>query len=107
MIQEVDLRFPVFPMALGRLLLLWASLVVVVGTSYLVRQAASEDTIEAMRWVSHTHEVRAALFELTTALDKTQAAALASALGGKTEALSRRYAAAKGLYGESSIRCAI
>lgn len=94
------MRFPAIPMAIGRLLLLWASLVVVVGASYLVRQTASDDTVEAMHWVSHTHEVRAALFELTTALDKTQVAALASALGGKTEALSRRYAAAKGLYGD-------
>ena len=100
MIQEVELRFPVFPMALGRLLLLWASLVIVVGTSYLIRQAASEDTIEAMRWVSHTQEVRATLFELTTSLNETQAAALASALGNRTATISKRYADAKSRYGE-------
>jgi signal transduction histidine kinase len=93
------LRFAVFPAAFGRLLLLWTSLVVIVGAAYLIRQKVSDETVEAMRWVSHTHEVRATLFELTSSLNEMQAAALASRLNGALGATSARYTDAHTRYG--------
>ncbi len=93
------MRFAVFSTANGRLALLWASLVVIVGASYLVRQKVSDDTVAAMRWVSHTHEVRATVFALTASLTEMQAAALAAQLNGLASNRSTaRYADARQSY---------
>jgi signal transduction histidine kinase/CHASE3 domain sensor protein len=69
-----------FPEANLRLAGLLASLVVIVMAGYLVRQKVSEDTVEAFRWVDHTHEVQAALFELRASLSEMQAAAFGAKL---------------------------
>ena len=86
------LRFIVFPKTFGRLLVLLTSLVVIVGAGYLVRQKVFDDTVEAMRAVSHTHEVRATVFELNSTLNKMQAAALAARLNSASGAAAARYA---------------
>lgn len=85
--------------AAARLILLWASLVIVVGAGYLVRQSVYEDTVQAVSWVSHTHEVRATIFELTSTLNEMQAAALAVRLVGAPREASGRYSAARAKYG--------
>ena len=82
----------VFPKTFGRLLVLLTSLVVIVGAAYLVRQKVFDNTVEAMRWVSHTHEVRASVFELTATLNEMQAAALAARLNSASGAAAARYA---------------
>lgn len=85
------LRSTVFSAASARLLLLWASLVVIVGASYLVRQKVSDDIVDAMRWVSHTHEVRETVFELISSLSEMQTSALAARMNGDTGAAPLRY----------------
>jgi signal transduction histidine kinase len=81
-----------------RLLAMLASLVVIVAGAYLVRQRISDENIGALRLVSHTHEVRAALYELSASLGEMQAAAFAAKLEGLPGA-SGRYIEARSRYG--------
>ncbi len=92
------LRFTVFSTAFARLLLLWTSLVVIVGASYLVRQTVSDNIVEALRLVAHTHEVRETVFEVTSSLSEMQIAALASRLNGAADAIPARYSQAHDQY---------
>jgi signal transduction histidine kinase len=86
-----------FPQANLRVIVMLASLVVIVGAGYLVRQRVADDTVVAFRLVSHTHEVRAALHELNAALSELQAAAFSAKLNGKDVAASERYTEARAL----------
>jgi len=86
------------PEANLRLLMLLASLVVIVVAGYLVRQKTTDETVDAFRWVDHTHDVRSALFELRATLSDMHAAAFASRLTGNTLKSSERYTAAKQRY---------
>ncbi len=81
-----------------RLLAMLASLVVIVAGAYLVRQRVSGENIGALRLLSHTHEVRAALYELSASLGEMQAAAFAAKLEGVPGA-SGRYIEARSRYG--------
>jgi PAS domain S-box-containing protein len=81
-----------------RMLMLMASLVVIVAAGFLVRQKASNDTVEAFRWVDHTHEVRASLYELQADLSEMQAAAFAARLTGTNITSSQRYKDARARY---------
>ena len=93
-----DLRIHRWPRANPRLIVLMASLVVVVCAAYLIRQRASDDTVDAFRWVAHSHEVRATLFELTAALSDMQAAAFAARLAADRPEVSARYRGARTRY---------
>lgn len=94
------MRFTAFSTWIVRLFLLWASLIVIVGASYLVRQDASARTIDAMRWVAHTHEVREAMFELMGSLNEMQTAVLSSRIAGAPNTFSARYSSARAQYGD-------
>ena len=69
-----------FPEANLRLALLLASLVVIVLAGYLVRQKVGEDSADALRWVSHTHEVRATMYELRAVVNQMHATAFGAKL---------------------------
>ncbi|MEO7431260.1 MAG: histidine kinase dimerization/phospho-acceptor domain-containing protein, partial [Dokdonella sp.] len=79
------------PEANLRLLMLMVSLVVIVGAGFLVRQNASNDTVEAFRWVDHTHQVRSALFELRATVSTMHTAAFAARLKGDAIQSSQNY----------------
>lgn len=82
------------------MLLVLTSLVVIVGAGYFARQTVSNHTVEALRWVSHTQEVRASVFELTSSLHEMEAAALAIGLNSPPGAARARYAAARARHGD-------
>ena len=58
-----------------RLLFLLASLIVITAAAYLIRDRSTAEAIGAMQWVSHTHEVRAAVFEMKTSVNAMEVAA--------------------------------
>ncbi|MEO7062319.1 MAG: ATP-binding protein [Dokdonella sp.] len=94
------MRFTPFSTWIVRLSLLWASLIVIVGASYLVRQDATARTVDAMRWVAHTHQVRETMFDLMASLNEMQAAVLASRIVGVANTMSERYSVAHAHYGD-------
>jgi PAS domain S-box-containing protein len=96
---EVSLRFSRFPEENLRLFVLLAALVVIVGGAWLLRQKMQDDSVDALRWVSHTHEVRAAVFDLTSSLNEMQASALAIKLEHVPAGYPGRYRAARARYG--------
>ena len=87
-----------FPQANPRLFGLLAALVVLVLGGYLVRQKSTDDTVEAYGRVYHTHEVRAALYELTSSLNGMQAAAFGAKLTNASIGASNRYREARARY---------
>ena len=87
-----------FLLANPRLLALLAALVVIVLGGWFVRQKTTDDTIEAFRRVYHTHEVRAALYELTSSLNGMQAAAFGAKLTNSSIDASNRYRASRARY---------
>ena len=87
--RGATLRFNVFSSANLRLLGMLGSLVVIVVGAYLVRSNRETDSEMALRWVAHTHEVRAALYQLTTSLNDMQAAALSAEISGSEDMLGR------------------
>jgi PAS domain S-box-containing protein len=96
--EAFHVRVSAIPQQYGRFALLIASVVVIVAAAWLVRQKVFDDTIDSMRWVAHTQEVRAAVFELTTALDEMRASALASQLDNASDTAEARYVAARSRY---------
>ena len=87
-----------FPTWVVRLVVLWTALAVIVGASYLIRESAAVRTINAMQWVSHSHEVRETVFELMWSLNEMQGAVIASRVTGAPAAASARYAFAHQQY---------
>ena len=51
-----------------RLVLMLASLLLVVLSAYVIRMRLSEDSVDALRLVVHTHSVKAAVHELSAAV---------------------------------------
>ncbi|HJT97820.1 MAG TPA: ATP-binding protein, partial [Rhodanobacteraceae bacterium] len=81
-----------------RMIVLMAALVAIVGLAFLIRLRVVDSTIDAMRWVAHTHEVEAIAFELRAALDEMEAAAFAAQFDPLSETASHRYGAARARY---------
>lgn len=76
-----------------------AALVVVVLGAWFLRQKAQDNSVDALRWLSHTHEVRAAVFDLSGALNEMQATALAIKLEHVSTDYPARYRVARARYG--------
>ncbi|MBA8882812.1 sensor histidine kinase [Dokdonella fugitiva] len=75
-----------------RFLALMGSLVLVVFVGWLVRQRASDETNESFRWLGHSQQVRATLYDLNAALAELQASAYATRLVPGDAAVRARYA---------------
>ncbi len=61
------------------------AVIAIVALPYIVNRASSEAAFGARDWVSHTAEVRAGIFELTSVLRDSEAAIYTMAAGGKLE----------------------
>jgi signal transduction histidine kinase/CHASE3 domain sensor protein len=81
-----------------RLVVLFIALVVIIGLAYLIRLRVTTSTIDSMQWVSHTHEVKAVVFELASALSEMEAAAFAAQSDPLSESAARRYGEARAHY---------
>jgi hypothetical protein len=73
-----------------RFLALMGSLVLVVFVGWLVRQRASDETNDSFRWLSHSQQVRATLYDLNAALAELQASAYATRLVPGDDAVRAR-----------------
>jgi PAS domain S-box-containing protein len=81
-----------------RLAALFAALVLIVGLAYLIRLRVTDSTINSFKWVSHTHEVKATVFELSAALNEMEASAFAAQFDPLSESAARRYGEARARY---------
>ncbi|MEO6687520.1 MAG: ATP-binding protein [Dokdonella sp.] len=77
---------------------LLACLVIIVAAGYGVRQKLSEDSIEALGWVNHTHQVRASLYELRANVNQMHATAFGARLNPADTALLKRYQEGRAQY---------
>ncbi|HVV95774.1 MAG TPA: CHASE3 domain-containing protein, partial [Rhodanobacteraceae bacterium] len=91
-------RLPSANESFVRLAALFAALVLIVGLAYLIRLRVTDSTINSFKWVSHTHEVKATVFELTAALNEMEAAAFAAQYDPLSESAARRYGEARARY---------
>jgi PAS domain S-box-containing protein len=82
----------------ARLVVLFAALVLIVGLAYLIRLRVTESTVNSFKWVSHTHEVKATVFELAAALNEMEAAAFAAQFDPLSENAARRYGDSRARY---------
>jgi PAS domain S-box-containing protein len=81
-----------------RMVALMSALALIVGLAFLIRMRVTASTIDAMQWVAHTHEVKAAAFELRSTLSEMEAAAFAAQLDPLSERAARRYGDARARY---------
>ncbi|HVT31258.1 MAG TPA: ATP-binding protein [Rhodanobacteraceae bacterium] len=91
-------RLPSAKESAVRLAVLLAALVLIVGLAYLIRLRVTEGTINSFKWVSHTHEVKATVFELAAALNEMEAAAFAAQYDPLSESAAHRYGEARARY---------
>jgi signal transduction histidine kinase/CHASE3 domain sensor protein len=81
-----------------RLIVIFAALVLIVGLAFVIRSRITDATLGSMQWVSHTHEVKAALFELAASLDEMEASAFAAQSDPLSEQAAHRYGEARARY---------
>lgn len=81
-----------------RLLLLMATLAFIVGLAFLIRLRVTESMIDSVKWVSHTYEVKATVFELGAGLKEMESAAFAAQFDPLSEDAARRYGDARARY---------
>ena len=81
-----------------RLTVLLMTLILIVGLAFLIRMRVTGNTINSVEWVSHTHEVKAAVFELASALNEMEAAAFAAQFDPLSDAAAHRYGEARAHY---------
>jgi len=81
-----------------RLLLLLSTLAFIVGLAFLIRLRVTENMIDSVKWVSHTYEVKATVFELSAGLKEMESAAFAAQFDPLSEEAARRYGEARARY---------
>ncbi len=81
-----------------RLIVIFAALVLIVGLAFVIRSRITDATLGSMQWVSHTHEVKATLFELAASLDEMEASAFAAQSDPLSEQAAHRYGEARARY---------
>ena len=81
-----------------RLSVLLLTLLIIVGLAFLIRLRVTNTVIDSVRWVAHTHEVKATVFELASTLNDMEAAAFAAQFDPLSESAARRYGDARSRY---------
>jgi CHASE3 domain sensor protein len=82
----------------ARLIVLILTLLIIVGLAFLIRLRVTNTVIDSVRWVAHTYEVKATVFELQSTLNDMEAAAFAAQFDPLSESASRRYGDARSRY---------
>jgi signal transduction histidine kinase len=82
----------------ARLIVLILTLLIIVGLAFLIRLHVTNAVIESVRWVAHTYEVKATVFELQSTLNDMEAAAFAAQFDPLSESAARRYGDARSRY---------
>jgi len=86
--QEFSLRF----------IVIFLALVLIVGLAFVIRSRITNATLDSMQWVSHTHEVKATVFELAASLNDMEASAFAAQSDPLSEQAAHRYGGARARY---------
>jgi signal transduction histidine kinase len=81
-----------------RLIVLFMALLLIIGLAFVIRTRITSSTLDSMQWVSHTHEVKATVFELAAALNEMEAAAFASQSDPLSKDAAHRYGEARARY---------
>ena len=81
-----------------RLMVLMLTLLIIVGVAFMIRLRVTSTVIDSVRWVAHTHEVKATVFELQSTLNDMEAAAFAAQFDPLSESAARRYGDARSRY---------
>jgi signal transduction histidine kinase len=81
-----------------RLIVLFTTLILIIGLAFLIRMWVTGSTINSVEWVSHTHEVKATVFEFAGALNEMEAAAFAAQSDPLSEIAAKRYGEARARY---------
>jgi len=81
-----------------RLIVIFLALVLIVGLAFVIRSRITNATLESMQWVSHTHEVKATVFELAASLNEMEASAFAAQSDPLSEQAAHRYGEARARY---------
>ena len=81
-----------------RLVILLATLLLIIALAFVIRLRVTSSTVESVERVAHTHEVKAAVFELASALNEMEAAAFAAQYDPLSEFAANRYGKARALY---------
>ncbi len=81
-----------------RLIVIFIALVLIVGLAFVIRSRITNATLDSMQWVSHTHEVKATVFELAASLNEMEASAFAAQSDPLSEQAAHRYGEARARY---------
>ena len=95
--QEFSLRF----------IVIFLALVLIVGLAFVIRSRITNATLDSMQWVSHTHEVKATVFELAASLNDMEASAFAAQSDPLSEQAAHRYGGARARYPAGSRAAAV
>ena len=79
-------------------MVIFIALVLIVGLAYVIRSRITTATLDSMQWVSHTHEVKATVFELAASLNEMEASAFAAQSDPLSEQAAHRYGEARARY---------
>jgi signal transduction histidine kinase len=82
----------------ARLIVLILTLLIIVGLAFLIRLHVTNKVFESVRWVAHTYDVKATVFELQSTLNDMEAAAFAAQFDPLSESAARRYGDARSRY---------
>ena len=81
-----------------RPIVLMLTLLFIIGLAFVIRLRVTNGIVDSVRWVAHTHEVQATVFELAATLNDMEAAAFAAQFDPLSEAAARRYGDAHARY---------
>jgi signal transduction histidine kinase/CHASE3 domain sensor protein len=81
-----------------RLIVIFIALALIVGLAYVIRSRITNATLDSMQWVSHTHEVKATVFELAASLNEMEASAFAAQSDPLSGPAAHRYGEARARY---------
>jgi len=81
-----------------RLIVIFIALALIVGLAFVIRSRITNATLDSMQWVSHTHEVKATVFELAASLNEMEASAFAAQSDPLSEQAAHRYGEARARY---------
>ncbi|HET7924067.1 MAG TPA: ATP-binding protein [Rhodanobacteraceae bacterium] len=81
-----------------RFVVIFTALVLIVGLAFVIRSRITNATLDSMQWVSHTHEVKATVFELASSLNEMEASAFAAQSDPLSEQAAHRYGEARARY---------
>jgi PAS domain S-box-containing protein len=81
-----------------RLIVLMVTLLFIIGLAFVIRLRVTNGIVDSIRWVAHTHEVQATVFELASTLNEMEAAAFAAQFDPLSDPAARRYGDARARY---------